>query len=107
MDISKVQFLNEKQLGFLSENTKALVDDKVLTAVKDGHQKMVKKHNNKLNKWRKEFGDPLNKVRSSPFARFSSVVGKKVQNKSQVVKVWRKAGDEIKQRLVIFQFFHF
>lgn len=42
MDISKSQFLNSKQLKFLSENAKAIVDKKMIKKLKcvDDYQVM-------------------------------------------------------------------
>lgn len=48
MDISKVQFLNEKQLSFLADNSKVMVDKKVLKMLKDEDQKKIKAHKEKV-----------------------------------------------------------
>jgi hypothetical protein len=48
MDISKVQFLNEKQLGFLADNAKGMVDKKVLKSLKDEDQALIKEHKKRV-----------------------------------------------------------
>lgn len=49
MDISKVQFLNEKQLGFLADNSKALVDKSLLKMLKHDNDKAVKAHKKRVS----------------------------------------------------------
>lgn len=44
MDISKVQFLNKKQMSFLGENSAAMVDKQILKALKDSDQKILRKY---------------------------------------------------------------
>lgn len=48
MDISKVQFLNEKQLNFLADNAKAMIDRNVLKKVKDEDEVAVKTYKKKV-----------------------------------------------------------
>ncbi|KAJ3652064.1 hypothetical protein Zmor_018061 [Zophobas morio] len=100
MDISKVQFLNEKQLGFLADNSKALVDKSLLKMLKHDNDKAVKAHKKRISEWRDTFGDPLQKDRRSPFSQFSIVVGDKVKDKTfgskQIMKVWKKADEDVK-----------
>ncbi|RZB40094.1 DNA-directed RNA polymerase I subunit RPA1 [Asbolus verrucosus] len=104
MDISKVQFLNKKQLDFLADNSKAMVDKDVLKSLRDEDQKRIKSHKKKLNEWRAKFGDPLQKERKSPFSLFTAVVRNKVKNDGnigtkEIKKLWKKAGEDIKQGL--------
>lgn len=49
MDISKVQFLNKKQLSFLAENCKALVDNNVVHLLKDDKGKKIRKCQKKVS----------------------------------------------------------
>lgn len=49
MDISKVQFLNGKQMHFLSENRKVFVDKSILNRLKeDEKQAEIKEHAEKV-----------------------------------------------------------
>ncbi|KAJ8931587.1 hypothetical protein NQ314_015479 [Rhamnusium bicolor] len=95
MDISKAQFFNEKQLPFLSENTKALTQEDILKQLKRGEDR-------KITLWKQRFGDPLEKRRRSPFSLFSEYVQSRIGDnkqfgKKQIMKLWFKADEDIKE----------
>ncbi|EFA05003.1 DNA-directed RNA polymerase I subunit RPA1-like Protein [Tribolium castaneum] len=100
MDISKLQFLNSKQLVFLADNSKGMIDKKALKMLKDEHQKSVKAHKQQLADWCEKFGHPLQRERKSPFSLFSSVVRAKTKGTDfgtkEMTKLWKKADKDIK-----------
>ncbi|GLV36874.1 Son of sevenless [Carabus blaptoides fortunei] len=114
MDISKVQFLKEKQLPFLAANTKAIVNKEVISQLKEvqDYSKM-KKRVKKLKEWKKENGDSSLKLgRNSAFLRFSEIVKDKLnidnmyavdqttgrtEGAKMLVELWQKATPEIKK----------
>nr|CAI5850976.1 unnamed protein product [Callosobruchus analis] len=102
MDISKAQFLEKKQLQFLSENVKTLTQDELLKQLKeDPDQAFVEAHVEKVKEWKHNFGNPLDKRRKSPFACFAKYVkgraGDKVLSRDQTETLWREADDEVKE----------
>ncbi|KAF7282113.1 hypothetical protein GWI33_003228 [Rhynchophorus ferrugineus] len=102
MDIFKAQFLNEKQLGFLSENTKCIVDKDVLKQLKsDEDQESVRQYQEKLHEWIENNGPPSKTERKSPFLHFSQRIVEKTGNvsKNKIMKYWKKADASLKQSL--------
>ncbi|CAH2001255.1 unnamed protein product [Acanthoscelides obtectus] len=105
MDISKAQFLNKKQLQFLSENVKTLTQDDLLQQLKDDpDQALVEEHVKKVKEWKESFGNPLSKKRKSPFSRFAKYVkgraGNAVLTRDQIVKLWREVDDEVRESFI-------
>ncbi|VEN36411.1 unnamed protein product, partial [Callosobruchus maculatus] len=102
LDISKAQFLNKKQLQFLSENVKTLTQDELLQQLKkDPDQAFVEAHAEKVKEWKNSFGNPLEKKRKSPFSYFAEYVkgraGDTVLSRGQIERLWREADDEVKE----------
>ncbi|GJQ80589.1 putative DNA-dependent RNA polymerase [Trypoxylus dichotomus] len=114
MDVSKSQFLNSKQLKFLSENANAIVDKSMIKQLKfvDDYHAMDE-HLEKLKSWKSSHGSPLLKSRTTAYTIFSEVAGAKLDlengnrvceftgrsKKSRMIqRLWFKAGDDIKDR---------
>lgn len=102
MDISKAQFLNSKQLQFLYDNKKTIIDKDLLKTLKNADgQHEFKEYSRTLSEWKSKFGNPLTAPRKSAFALFSSVVRqktgpeKKLSNK-KIQKIWHKTENDIK-----------
>ncbi|KAI4454954.1 dna-directed rna polymerase [Holotrichia oblita] len=114
MDISKSQFLNSKQLKFLFENAKAILDKDMIKQLKcvDDYDAM-NEYDAKINSWKSKYGQPLAKERRTAFTVFSAVAGPKLnmnngdkisektgrsRKTKTILKLWNKAGDDIKDR---------
>ncbi|KAK5638056.1 hypothetical protein RI129_012351 [Pyrocoelia pectoralis] len=110
MDVTKTQFLNEKQIHFLKENCGAIIDKDVV--------KQMEKHVAEINAlideqtlWRSKHGDALEKRRHSPFTLFSTTVKDKIDLKNtnklsartgrskltkHIIKLWQNADCDLK-----------
>ncbi|KAJ8947652.1 hypothetical protein NQ318_009536 [Aromia moschata] len=103
MDISRAQFFNEKQLQFLSENTKALAQEDILEKLKLGEdQEEIKKYCKEIDEWKEKNGNPLEKTRRKPFMLFSQYVKGKVGStkkfdKPKIIKLWYEMDNEIRE----------
>nr|XP_023014677.1 DNA-directed RNA polymerase I subunit RPA1 isoform X1 [Leptinotarsa decemlineata] len=103
MDVTKAQFLNEKQLGFLSENVSVLSQKDIIKQLKrDKNQDQLKLHKEQIAQWKRKFGNPLQRKRQSPFSLFSQYVKSKAgKNKEfsekQIMQYWREIDEEIRQ----------
>ncbi|KAG5891414.1 hypothetical protein JTB14_031480 [Gonioctena quinquepunctata] len=103
MDITKAQFLNQKQLGFLSENVKALSQTDIIKQLKnDESQELLEQHKKEIEEWKAKNGNPLERRRRSPFSLFSKYVRSKVgDNKkigsSRMVQYWYELDKDIKE----------
>lgn len=111
LDVLKCQFLKEKQFEFLDVNADAVVSKSVLKTLKeDADTKSIAKAEKLLKKWKKKHGDPLAKVRTSPFAKFSMVarnnidLDEKPTNETrdpyywELEKMWRSLDEEERQQ---------
>ncbi|XP_066149248.1 DNA-directed RNA polymerase I subunit RPA1 isoform X2 [Euwallacea fornicatus] len=102
MDISKVQFFNEKQLPFLHDNVKCIINKDVLNQLRnDEDQKKVQQYQENLLNWIAKNGPPLQKIKTSPFAYFCKELmnrsGKKMRKKLE--KKWREVDDDFKRSI--------
>lgn len=115
MDISKAQFLKEKQMNFLGDNCKAIVNKKDIKKLKNvDDYDNLEAHMLRLSEWKKVNGDPMKRSRISPFTKFSCIVRDKLSHienvrkisktsgrerlSKQIVNLWYKADDELKQK---------
>ena len=73
-ETQKVPYLTQKQLPFLDDNHRGMLDPAQLDTFKS-HSKLgdIKKRKKKVKKWRAEFGDPCLHRRTGPFLEFSRV----------------------------------
>lgn len=79
LDVLKCQFLRKDQLPFLDTNSSAIVSESVIKQLKeDTDTKDVTKALKSLKKWKKKYGSPLERVRSSGFLQFSYVAKKEI-----------------------------
>lgn len=121
LDITKAQFLNQKQFPFLLENYKAIIDkDTVKKLSKETDILKIEEHINKvisfklntflLNThkafftqkkiWEEIHGNSLHKRRQSPFSAFSEAVKDKIDIKHPN-KIKKKNGRERKTKYVV------
>ncbi|CAG9831713.1 unnamed protein product [Diabrotica balteata] len=102
MDISKAQFFNDKQMSFLAENIKVFGNSDTLKQLKnDEDQEAIKEHGKAVTEWKKQHGNPLNRVRQSPFSLFARYVqnragDRKILSKEQLMKLWYELDGDIK-----------
>lgn len=79
LDVLKCQFLKKSQLEFLDNNSNAAVPKSVVKKLKDEtDSKQVTKALKSLKKWKKKFGDPFQKRRTSSFAQFSVLAKRQI-----------------------------
>lgn len=103
MDISRAQFLNSKQMQFLYDNKKTVLDKDLLKTLKnDEGQEKLKEHYTSLSEWRQKFGNQLPYKRKSPFSVFSSVVRQKTGHikkltDKKIRKLWNQSEEDIKE----------
>lgn len=75
LDVLKCQFLKKDQFEFLDVNSNAVVQKSTIKKLKENvDPKTLLKSQKSLKKWKKKYGNPMEKIRTSPFAQFSSVV---------------------------------
>ncbi|XP_053609913.1 DNA-directed RNA polymerase I subunit RPA1 [Plodia interpunctella] len=71
LDVLKCQYLKSEQLKFLDENSAAVIPESAINMLKEeANPKAIKKAQKSLKKWKKKFGDPLQKHRTSGFLEF-------------------------------------
>lgn len=80
LDVLKCQFLREDQFPFLDINSSAVIGEAVIDKLKEDEDlKDVAKANKSLKKWKKKYGSPFEKVRTSGFVQFSAVEKKQIE----------------------------
>ncbi|CAK1579973.1 unnamed protein product [Parnassius mnemosyne] len=110
LDVLKCQFLKKNQLEFLDINSNAVVTKSTVNKLKEGENpKNIIKSQKSLKKWKKKYGNPFDKVRTSPFAQFSILAKKDIildekptdQTRDpfywELEKMWRSLDEEEKQ----------
>lgn len=101
MDISKSQFLKWKQLRFLDDNCKAIVNPELLKKLENDENiaENLRKYMKKLKFWRKRNGNSFVKNRMSSFQQFSKEIRDElvVSNANKLLKKIgrRKIDDKI------------
>ncbi|XP_037093253.1 DNA-directed RNA polymerase I subunit RPA1-like [Pollicipes pollicipes] len=71
-ETQKVPYLAAKQLPFFDDNHRGLLDPQLVNDFKRVSSiDAIRKHKKKIRKWTREFGDPREHRRSSPFLEFS------------------------------------
>ncbi|KAF5293076.1 hypothetical protein FQR65_LT11068 [Abscondita terminalis] len=110
MDVTKTQFLNKKQIDFLMDNRKAIINKNIIEHFIEEKAK-VDELVNQQEIWEKKYGNPLSKRRETAFTIFSNVVkdkvkisdGKKISSRNgrskltkNIIKLWTNANDELK-----------
>lgn len=78
-------------MQFLSENIKVLRQPENLEILKSNEkQLLIDEYLKKIQEWKLQYGDPLQKTRKSPFSVFSQyVTGKNPDvDKSQLQQLW-------------------
>nr|XP_026492149.1 DNA-directed RNA polymerase I subunit RPA1 [Vanessa tameamea] len=112
LDVLKCQFLKESQLDFLDVNSNAIVAKSIIKKLKeDTHStKLIAKCQKSLKKWKKKYGSPFEKVRTSGFAQFSAIVKRDINLDEkptdetrdpyywELEKMWRSLDLEEKQQ---------
>ncbi|XP_032517861.2 DNA-directed RNA polymerase I subunit RPA1 [Danaus plexippus] len=111
LDILKCQFLKDGQFKFLDENSSAVIGKSVIKKLKDETDtKIIAKAQKSLKKWKKKNGSPFEKIRTSGFAKFSSLVRKDIvlddlptdQTRDpyywELEKMWRELDEEERQQ---------
>ncbi|XP_026481582.1 DNA-directed RNA polymerase I subunit RPA1-like [Ctenocephalides felis] len=120
MDISKVQFLNKKLIPFLNDNSDVILNKKIVEkfneeGVPEDLTQTIKQVSKRLKRWKRKYGDPLQKDRTSPFAQYSrkylpekdSIESAQKKSKmtgrtrltKKVIKMWRAIPKEDKEKL--------
>ncbi|CAG9767764.1 unnamed protein product [Ceutorhynchus assimilis] len=103
MDIFKSQFFDEKQLQFLQDNSKCIIQKDILKKLEeDEDQKLIAEYKLKVQTWIEKNGHPLQKEKISSFAHFSEQLNKqfgKVVKRKKTEKMWLEASDELKQTI--------
>ncbi|XP_075978329.1 RNA polymerase I subunit RpI1 [Anticarsia gemmatalis] len=109
LDVLKCQFLRKEQFPFLDTNASAVVSENVIDKLKESETKDVKKSLKSLKKWKKKFGSPFERVRTSGFLQFSYLAKKDIVLDDlptdrtrdpfywELEKKWRELSDEEKQ----------
>ncbi|VVD05829.1 unnamed protein product [Leptidea sinapis] len=111
LDVCKCQFFKKDQLPFLDANADAVISKSVIKKLKKEEiSKELVKSQKSLKKWKKKYGSPFNKNRTSAFSKFSEIVRsdltlrEKPTNETRdpfywkLEKKWRALdGDEISQ----------
>lgn len=113
LDVLKCQFLRKDQFLFLDTNSSAVVSQSVLDKLKDTDSKDVIKSLKSLKKWKKKFGSPFEKVRTSGFTQFSYLTKKEIDLEDimptdltrdpyywELEKRWRNLDEDEKQQYV-------
>lgn len=112
MDVTKAQYLTQKQLPFLLDNHSALDDHETITKLKNAEgYDSLKSHNKQLKKWKKNNKNESKGKRRSAFALFSEVMMSKLdldnpnaidkqtgrsRLTNAIIELWRKASEDIK-----------
>ncbi|XP_050313380.1 DNA-directed RNA polymerase I subunit RPA1 [Anthonomus grandis grandis] len=106
MDIFKSQFFNEKQMQFLQDNAKCIIQKDILHQLeKEEELQPVEEYRAKLQNWIKKNGSPLQKEKSSAYLCFAQSLkekyGKEVKRK-KIEKLWRetKKSSDLEQILI-------
>lgn len=119
LDISKAQFLNVKQMPFLLDNYKAIINKEIIQELKTNPDiDQLEEYKTNLDNWIETKGSPLTKARSSPFSLFAAAIKKKLDTSIQSSKIneetgrellskqlenlWREANEEIINRYLSF-----
>ncbi|CAH0691686.1 unnamed protein product [Spodoptera exigua] len=111
LDVLKCQFLRKDQFPFLDANANAVVSEAVIDKLKENADlKDVNKANKSLKKWKKKYGSPFEKTRTSGFAQFSALERGQIElddlptDKTrdpfywELEKKWRAMDDEEKEQ---------
>lgn len=113
LDVLKCQFLKQDQFTFLDVNSSAVVGEAVIDKLKeDKNLKDVTKSIKSLKKWKKKYGSPFEKVRTSGFVHFSALEKKQIELDDlptdrtrdpfywELEKKWRAMDEEERQQYI-------
>ncbi|XP_057335283.1 DNA-directed RNA polymerase I subunit RPA1 [Microplitis mediator] len=112
-DITKSRFLRKEQMNFLAENKNAIIDKKLLKQLKDPIEYgKIMKSVKKLRKWKSKHGSEFQRIRISPFSKYSQDHYKAESAKNKEIdpgkgrtkaawslsKKWEHISEEVKNR---------
>ncbi|KAJ2948912.1 hypothetical protein O0L34_g5845 [Tuta absoluta] len=71
LDVLKCQFFKKSQFDFLDVNSNAVISKSVIKKLKEeADSKTITRSLKSIKKWKKKYGNPFKKLRTSPFTKF-------------------------------------
>jgi DNA-directed RNA polymerase I subunit RPA1 len=97
LDVLKCQYLKKDLFEFLDVNSSAVSSKSAIKKLKEDYdEKAILKYHKKFKKWKKKYGNPLEKHRNSGFSEFSVQAKNDIQLKSKSSDKSRDIGNSKK-----------